>query len=79
MPESNTMHQALHQKLTELTSNLWWSWQPGVAEVFRAAGRAIYTFLRSNSTVNAIWDRTAAAVRYVACYKHCWKQNPKVC
>ncbi len=36
MPESNTMHQALHQKLTELTSNLWWSWQPGVAELFRA-------------------------------------------
>ncbi len=37
MAESKTLHQkSLHQKLKELTSNLWWSWQPGLNEIFRA-------------------------------------------
>ncbi len=27
---------SIHDKLTQLTSNLWWSWQPAVTEIFRA-------------------------------------------
>ncbi len=28
-------HKSLHQKLTELAGNLWWSWQPEVTNIFR--------------------------------------------
>jgi starch phosphorylase len=39
MAESKT----LHQKLTELTSNLWWSWQPGLADMFRAINQPLWS------------------------------------
>lgn len=39
MPEP----KSLHQKLTELTSNLWWSWQAGLNESFRAINRPFWS------------------------------------
>ena len=37
MPQSTSTksQKSIHQKLTELSGNLWWSWQPEVAEIFR--------------------------------------------
>ncbi len=29
------VHESLHQKLSEIASNLWWSWQPEVTNIFR--------------------------------------------
>ncbi|MEZ6064244.1 MAG: alpha-glucan family phosphorylase [Planctomycetaceae bacterium] len=28
-------HKTIHEKLTEIASNLWWSWQPDVVSIFR--------------------------------------------
>ena len=35
--------KSLHQKLTELTSNLWWSWQAGLNESFRAINQPLWS------------------------------------
>ena len=35
--------KTLHEKLTELTSNLWWSWQPGLNEIFRAIDQPLWS------------------------------------
>ena len=28
-------HQSVHEKLSKLASNYWWSWQPEVTTIFR--------------------------------------------
>ena len=35
--------KSLHKKLTELTSNLWWSWQAGLNESFRAINQPFWS------------------------------------
>ncbi len=35
--------KTLHEKLTELTSNLWWSWQSGLNEIFRAIDQPLWS------------------------------------
>jgi starch phosphorylase len=47
MAESKT----LHQKLTELTSNLWWSWQAGLADMFRAINQPLWSGSAHNPIV----------------------------
>ncbi len=37
-----------HQKLTELASNLWWSWQPEVTDIFRSIDPTRWSVLAHN-------------------------------
>ena len=41
----------LHQKLKELTSNLWWSWQSGLPEMFRAIDQPLWSGTAHNPIV----------------------------
>lgn len=41
----------LHQKLKELTSNLWWSWQAGLPEMFRAIDQPLWSGTAHNPIV----------------------------
>ena len=38
----------IHEKLTELTGNLWWSWQPEVTGIFRAIDPVRWSALKHN-------------------------------
>ena len=31
----NLRQKSIHEKLTEIANNLWWSWQPEVTGIFR--------------------------------------------
>lgn len=44
MPETKT----LHQKLVEMTGNLWWSWQPDISDMFRQIDPARWSELSHN-------------------------------
>jgi starch phosphorylase len=41
----------IHQKLTELSRNLWWSWQPDVSDIFRQLNPARWSELSHNPVV----------------------------
>ncbi len=43
--------KTLHEKLTELTSNLWWSWQPEVGEIFRSIDPIRWSKLAHNPVI----------------------------
>ncbi len=43
--------KSLHQKLTELTGNLWWSWQAGLPEMFRAIDQPLWSGSAHNPLV----------------------------
>ncbi|QDT46327.1 alpha-glucan family phosphorylase [Symmachiella dynata] len=43
--------KTLHEKLTELTSNLWWSWQPEVGEIFRSIDPLRWSKLAHNPVI----------------------------
>lgn len=40
--------KSIHHKLSELSSNLWWSWQPEVSEIFRQIDPARWSELMHN-------------------------------
>ena len=40
--------KSAHQKLTELASNLWWSWQPEVTDIFRSIDPTRWSVLAHN-------------------------------
>lgn len=40
--------KSLHAKLTELTTNLWWSWQPEVSDIFRQIDQDRWSELSHN-------------------------------
>ncbi len=40
--------KSLHQKLTEISGNLWWSWQPEISETFRQIDPARWSELMHN-------------------------------
>ena len=40
--------KSAHQKLTELASNLWWSWQPEVTDIFRSIDPVRWSVLAHN-------------------------------
>ena len=43
--------KSLHQKLSELSENLWWSWQPEVSEIFRQIDPPRWSELMHNPVV----------------------------
>lgn len=43
-----TPERTIHQKLTELAGNLWWSWQPEVSAIFREIDSQRWTELSHN-------------------------------
>ncbi len=43
-----TKQKTAHQKLTELASNLWWSWQPEVTDIFRSIDPTRWSALAHN-------------------------------
>jgi len=43
--------KTLHEKLSELSSNLWWSWQPDVVELFRQIDPTRWSELSHNPVV----------------------------
>ncbi len=43
--------KTLHEKLTELISNLWWSWQPEVSEIFRSIDPINWSRLAHNPVI----------------------------
>ncbi len=43
--------KSLHRKLSELSSNLWWSWQPEVSEIFRQLEPTRWSELMHNPVV----------------------------
>lgn len=43
--------KSLHDKLTELTSNLWWSWQPEVSDIFRSIDPDRWSKLAHNPVI----------------------------
>ncbi len=43
-----THELTIHQKLTELAGNLWWSWQPDVTSIFREIDSQRWTELSHN-------------------------------
>lgn len=43
--------KSLHEKLTELAGNLWWSWQPDVVEIFREIDPVRFVELGHNPIV----------------------------
>lgn len=49
MPQfKNAAHMTLHEKLTGLANNLWWSWHPEVANVFAEIDPQLWTQLDHN-------------------------------
>jgi glucan phosphorylase len=40
--------KSIHEKLTELASNLWWSWEPEVTSIFRAIDPVLWSQLGHN-------------------------------
>lgn len=46
--QSRRPHSTLHEKLTALASNLWWSWQPEVTNIFREIDPTRWTDLNHN-------------------------------
>jgi len=42
------VQKSLHTKLTELSQNLWWSWQPEVSEIFRQINRTRWSEVSHN-------------------------------
>ncbi|HLQ45787.1 MAG TPA: DUF3417 domain-containing protein, partial [Planctomycetaceae bacterium] len=50
--QQKTLNQkTLHQKLQELAGNLWWSWQPGLSEIFRAIDQPKWSEVAHNPVV----------------------------
>ena len=47
MPEKLS-HLSIHEKLSKLASNLWWSWDPEVTELFRLIDRELFDKLKHN-------------------------------
>ncbi|MCA9080170.1 MAG: alpha-glucan family phosphorylase [Planctomycetaceae bacterium] len=45
------VNKSIHEKLTELASNLWWSWQPEVSELFRQIDPIRWSALSHNPIV----------------------------
>ena len=43
-----TQERTIHQKLSELATNLWWSWQPEVTSIFREIDSQLWTDLSHN-------------------------------
>lgn len=41
-------HKSLHDKLSELAGNLWWSWQPEVTNIYRQIDPALWSELAHN-------------------------------
>ena len=41
-------HTTIHEKLTEITGNLWWSWQPEVTSIFREINPVLWSELAHN-------------------------------
>lgn len=49
--------KSLHEKLTELSRNLWWSWQPDVSEIYRQIDPTRWSELSHNPvTLLQEWD-----------------------
>jgi starch phosphorylase len=44
-------HKTIHEKLTEIAGNLWWSWQPEVTSIFRAIDPVRWSELAHNPVV----------------------------
>ena len=42
------MTMSIHDKLTEIASNLWWSWQPEVTQIFREVDPKLWSELSHN-------------------------------
>src|SRR5579863_9127714 len=40
--------KTLHEKLSELGNNLWWSWQPEVTQIFREIDPSLWTDVAHN-------------------------------
>ena len=47
MPEKLS-HLSIHEKLSKLATNLWWSWDPEVTELFRLIDRELFDKLKHN-------------------------------
>ena len=43
--------KTIHEKLSELASNYWWSWQPEVTEIFRAIDPVMWSQMAHNPVV----------------------------
>jgi glycogen phosphorylase len=43
-----TQERTIHQKLSELAGNLWWSWQPEVTSIFREIDSQLWTDVSHN-------------------------------
>ena len=43
-----TQERTIHQKLSELAGNLWWSWQPEVTSIFREIDSELWTNVSHN-------------------------------
>ncbi|MFV0446724.1 MAG: alpha-glucan family phosphorylase [Planctomycetaceae bacterium] len=43
-----SVQKSIHEKLTELASNLWWSWQPEVTSIFRQIDPPLWSDLGHN-------------------------------
>ena len=41
-------HKTIHEKLTDITGNLWWSWQPEVTSIFREIDPVLWSELAHN-------------------------------
>jgi len=46
-----TKQKNLHEKLTDLSKNLWWSWQPEVGEIFRSIDPIRWSQLAHNPVI----------------------------
>ncbi|MEZ5940933.1 MAG: alpha-glucan family phosphorylase [Planctomycetaceae bacterium] len=44
-------HKSIHQKLTEISNNLWWCWQPDVASLFHEIDPVLWTDVSHNPIV----------------------------
>lgn len=51
MADQKSPQKSLHQKLSELSSNLWWSWQPEVSEIFRQIDPPRWSELMHNPVI----------------------------
>ena len=43
-----TQERTIHQKLSELAGNLWWSWQPEITSIFREIDSQLWTDVSHN-------------------------------
>ena len=43
-----TQERTIHQKLSELAGNLWWTWQPEVTGIFREIDSQLWTDVSHN-------------------------------